>query len=1064
MPKVEALANPGREAPGDEWLERLARYLRGKEAQAVLCIVPTRDAAARLQERLLADFGVPGLFGRRIRTFYSLSREIVETRRLGRHNLSDLQRSLLVKHIADTADIPALAPIQRFPGFATALGELIGELKLAMIHPPDLRRATDKLPRSESALRAKLRDLLTLYERYQEILEDERHPLHDAEGLMWHAVSALEDEKHEAPEPLACVSTVFFHGFRSFNRVQLRLLRSIAASAREVHINLQHDPTRPEAFAASGRALEALQESLGLTPRTAESSDDRGDIEHVTANLFRPEAERKPSDGSVIILEAGSPALEADQVAREIHRLIAEERVCHSEIAIIARGKESQERFAHLLARREVPTRRRTEPLAASAVGGALTAALRVMRERWPVSAAGALLKSPCLRGDVVERARAEVNAWEQGVREGRDAWFAQWQDDDTLEVRERALGPVRDSEDRLRRARSAGDMAEAVRGFLDRLERPDVYPEPDAAARRDEDMARSELDRVIREVEYIAGLAGQPPAWETFCEDLERAVAEASYDPGPHRSEGVAILDAQALGGETYSVVFAVNLLEKVFPAQVREDPFLRDRERGLLAEVSERKVGLEPSSYRQDEERLLFWRTVSCATERLYLSYPTADEAAKESLPSFYLDEVRRLFAPETLTERRRSFSDLAPPPTGAISQDDWAACIFHGFARELQPPQQAEHAAHYNAWLGCGEARPDVYVCPTPPSADALADPLLLAALDDRDRPYHPSELESYLTCPYLYYCERLLDLHPVEREIAPADYGVLLHDVLARLYRGLDEPAGGPIDVERLDPEKVVERALQVLDECLASEPRFANLPRAQREIERQWSSAVLERFVRADLEKTAQRKLRPAYFELSFGSPPRRGADERSLPHPLDLGEVEGHGVSISGRMDRVDLTPDGAAVIIDYKLGKGLPDMREVDEGLILQAPLYALAVRELFGRDIAGAEYVSIRSGERRGLYCGEELAARKSRYNLVVAAEDLDSKLELAARSACECVGRIRRGEIPRGPREECPAWCGYRGICRMDAWTLRRIQSRRGRTPVRPASPERRGAADA
>jgi hypothetical protein len=65
----------------------------------------------------------------------------------------------------------------------------------------------------------------------------------------------------------------------------------------------------------------------------------------------------------------------------------------------------------------------------------------------------------------------------------------------------------------------------------------------------------------------------------------------------------------------------------------------------------------------------------------------------------------------------------------------------------------------------------------------------------------------------------------------------------------------------------------------------------------------------------------------------------------------------------------------------------------------------------------------------------------------NLVLSAPELEAKLEFAAQAARECVGRIRRGEMPRGPRRDCPAWCGYRGICRMDAWTLRALQSQRG-----------------
>jgi ATP-dependent helicase/DNAse subunit B len=1064
MAKVELLVAPGRESLADEWVARLARYLCGEERHRVLCIVPTGAAAAHLEKRLLVEFNVPGLFGGPIRTFYHLARDIARTTRLGGHDLSDLQRSLLLQDIAATSSVPTLSRVQRFPGFAAALGDLIGELKLAMIHPEELRRAMDKLPQSEGDLAARLRDVLSLYQRYQGTLE--RADLHDAEGLMWHAVSELARSETIMPADI-----FFFHGFRSFNQVQLRLLKVIADRAREVFIKLHHDDTRPQAFAASERALQSLRQRLGCEPQVEAAADDRGDIAHISANVFRTQAPAKRGGDSVIILESGSPAQEADQVAREIHQLVcggglcagaegdSRHRIGYCDVAVIIRGDEARRKFAHLLTRRGVPVAGCREALAASAVGRAALLCLEIIRERWPLSAVGALLKSPCLPGDMVQKARAEVNAWQEGVSEGRDIWFAPWRDDDTLEVRQEALAPVKELQDALREARSLKDMAEAARRLVNGLARPDAS---DPAALRDDDLARRKLEQVIGEVESVAALAGQPPSPRDFCEDLTRAIAAASYRPGARDTEGVAILEAQALGGETYPVVFVVNLLEGIFPAQAREDPFLRDRERRLVGAL-DTDIKLDLASERQAEERLLLWRAVSAATLRLYLSYPTADEKAREVLPSFYVDEVKRLFDPP-LKVRQRSFSDLAPHPKHAISLDDWAACIFHGFTRDLAPRDQAEHAAHYNAWLALAGARPQLYVSPIAPYDPALKDRAVLAALGERDRPYHPSELECYLKCAYMYYCEKLLALHPLRREIAPVDYGVLVHEVLARLYREWRRESDGPVEVRSRDAAAVVARGLELLDECLARQLRFANLPGAQRDIERERLRVVLARFISDDLKQTAGRGLRPAFFELEFGPQAHPSADRRSRAQALDLGDVDGRRVLIAGRMDRVDLTREGAAVVVDYKSGKTEYDLRKLDEGAMLQAPLYARAVREVFGIEVAGVEYVSVASNKRSGLYRAGALEVADAARNMVVPPPELDAKLELAAEQARACVRRIRRGEIPRGPRDECPQGCAYRCICRVDAWTLRRVIQARERADTEINEAETGDAADA
>jgi ATP-dependent helicase/nuclease subunit B len=1034
MAIIEILTTADCEAPDDPWLARLADHLRDL-TQSALCVVPTGDAARRLEERLIADFDLPGLFGGPIRTFYRLARDIARDTRLGGHDLSDLQRSLLLQQIADAAGIPTLSRIQRFPGFAAALGDLIGEMKLAMVHPEALKAALERLPQSEASLRAKLADILKLYQRYQEILQQQG--LHDAEGLMWHAVSELE--KAEATLP---AGTFFFHGFRSFNEVQLRLIKAIAGTASQVLVKLHYDPTRSDSFVTAQRTIAAL-EAMGARS-TRSDVGDAGDTDpaHIAANLFRPDAPKRPPDGSLAIIEAGSPALEADQVGREIQRLVADGRACYPDIAVILRGRDARTRFAHVLSHLGVPIRKRKEPLGTSAMGRMVLGCLRVVRDGWPVAAVGTLLKSPCLPGDPVARARAEVNAWQEGVQEDSRHWFEPWSDDDTQSARVDALTPVRDFEVRLRKASSLADMAQAVRTLMEACERPDAAnPE----ARRDDDAAREALDRIIAEVETIAPLAANAVEVGAFCDDFERAIADARYAPGPRQAEGITLIDAQALGGQTYRAVFVVNLLEKIFPALVRENPFLRDREREALQKANP-DVRLALSSENQDEERLLFWRAASCATERLYLSYPLADENAKESLPSFYVDEVVKLFSPEP-ERTTRGFSDLTPAPQEAVTGCDWAACILHGMTRDLPVPAQAQVAAHFNAWITEGETRLGSYLMPAPDYADVLADPSLLAALEARERPYRPTELEDYLTCPYLYFCSRLLEVRSVERVIEPVDRGILVHDVMARLYREWHRKAGAPIDVTSRTVDKVVARALRILDATLKRQPRFANLPTAEREIEHQTLRAVLQRFVAADIEQTAERGLRPAFFELQFGARPRRSADERSRPEPLDLGGKKGSRVLISGRMDRVDLTSDGRAVVIDYKLSRTLRDLRDVEQGLLVQAPLYSMAVRDLFGMEVVGAEYVSIGGCDRTGMYSLPSLPVRKTVYNLVKSPNEFEDLLDTAAAAARDCVARIRRGDIRRGPRDECPEYCGYRPICRVDAWTLRRIQAQRG-----------------
>ena len=98
---------------------------------------------------------------------------------------------------------------------------------------------------------------------------------------------------------------------------------------------------------------------------------------------------------------------------------------------------------------------------------------------------------------------------------------------------------------------------------------------------------------------------------------------------------------------------------------------------------------------------------------------------------------------------------------------------------------------------------------------------------------------------------------------------------------------------------------------------------------------------------------------PRKFEVGFGS--ERSAPE--LQRGLDLGD----GVTLSGKIDRIDLDPGSARGIVqDYKSGRTGHSAAEIEKELRLQIPLYMLVLRDLVGIEPLGGLYRPL-AGERR-------------------------------------------------------------------------------------------------
>jgi RecB family exonuclease len=213
--------------------------------------------------------------------------------------------------------------------------------------------------------------------------------------------------------------------------------------------------------------------------------------------------------------------------------------------------------------------------------------------------------------------------------------------------------------------------------------------------------------------------------------------------------------------------------------------------------------------------------------------------------------------------------------------------------------------------------------------------------VAALSETDafeltRAVSPTSLEHYAACGFRYFCKSVLRLNtveePGEREIMdPATRGSLMHDVLDRFYREKRE-AGRPAVREQWNEEDH-QWLLAILDEELAAARArgLAGLPIYSRHEARN---------IRADLLRFLDED---SVFRLETGAVP--------VGFEQDIPEQQVGGVTLRGRVDRIDKTPDGSrAWVIDYKTGKS-DDYKGIENdplggGRRLQLPVYISAVQ----------------------------------------------------------------------------------------------------------------------
>jgi hypothetical protein len=501
----------------------------------------------------------------------------------------------------------------------------------------------------------------------------------------------------------------------------------------------------------------------------------------------------------------------------------------------------------------------------------------------------------------------------------------------------------------------------------------------------------------------------------DEFARLLKQFLADESLPDMPSPGQGVLVADVTHARYISRPVVFVIGLDNTAFPA--RSGGFsLHDPE---FARIRRTHAELE--------DPLLFYSAMQGA-ETLYLTFPGIDDDGRDSTLSPYLREIR---------EKNKAWLTPEFHHGVAGSAREGGCSTFLGRAETaLRLLKQENEASDLLAGI---EARDSVlgmflrnaigiYVNLAENKGFRLVSPYSLETVrhDWGDiRVYGVTDLETYAACPIRFFLVRLLRL-TVEREdgseLDPADRGVIIHDCLARFYRGrIDRGnpgfSAGEVESCRKDMREICEQVFAEQSEVFAMLHPVAML--AEKRFILSWMDAFLDH----EAEYFQRQRFRPEYLEVDFG----RSRNERSKPFPpLQLGEGDST-FSVGGRIDRIDVDRSGERPlfrVIDYKTGSRSVSVRYLEEGRDLQLALYLKATRECILPDC--------------GIHDGVFYSLREMDFSLYrlnrkpLEGFSWEEYIRIACGKAGEIVESIREGSFPVGKCER-NGYCEFRPLCR-------------------------------
>jgi ATP-dependent helicase/nuclease subunit B len=900
-------------------------------------------------------------------------------------------------------------------GFYELLQEMVTEFKHYCFSPDALARLledVDAFPvkrNRQEVLADKLHDLHLIYEDLEEALSGTYIDTDDYMGLLAEKLP-LADFMRGAE--------VWVDGFYSFTPQERLVLEGLMKQCKRVTITLTLDrpyegsaPNEIDLFhpaALTYRKLITTAEEAGTTVESPvqlvenKRQEKRAALKHLEKHYEqRPP---KPFHGKegIRLSAAVNRRSEVEGTARKIVKLARDEGLRWRDIAVLTRDLGTYHDLVKtILEDYEIPAfvdQRRSmlhHPLIEL-----IRSSLEVITQNWRYEAVFRCVKTdllfPADAGTTFEKLREDMDQLENYVlahgiygkqwKPGREWTYRRYYGLDGVdipqtdherkeerrinELKEMIAAPLARLQRDMKKAKKHRDRCEALYLFLETL---DVPAKIESWRNKAEEAGQLETARehdqvwsaVIELFDQMVEMVGEKEgSTDVFAKMIETGLDTMRFALVPPALDRVLVGSLDRTRSVDVRAVFILGVNEGVIPAKPPQDGILSEEEREMLYHQG---VELAPGSRRQLlDEDFLIYLSLTGAKERLWISYPLADEEGKALQPSILMNRLKTIF-PDVSEEllggdpRERSEENQLAYMTNPLRTLSYTARQL-GEWRKGYPISDVWWDA-YNWFVTDEDWRQN---------ADRMLGGLFYQnnekkltrettkSLYGETIQASVSRMERFQSCPFQQFASHGLRLkeRDVYRLEAP-DIGQLFHSALKSITEHLQAEKRDWGDLTRKESEQLAGRFVDELipklqRQILLSSNRHLYIARKLKEVVGQAANVLSEHGKASGFS--------PVGLELPFGS-------ESELP-PLEFQLANGNAMQIIGRIDRVDAAQSSHGLllrVIDYKSSQTSLSLTEVYFGIALQMLTYLDVVlthaNRWLGKDAtpAGALYFHV-------------------------------------------------------------------------------------------------------
>ena len=930
----------------------------------IILVVPDQYTL-QAERNAISHLKVKGLMDLEVLSFSRLAGRVLNETGGSRRTPIDKhgRHMLLAKIMKDCEeDLLVFRGMSSSHSFLDMANNLISEMKQYNSTPEEIVRIIGEM-KEDSLLRRKLSDIALIFGNYEEMISEKYIDTEDHLNLFLSKIGQSD---------LVRNAEFWVSGFDSFTPKSIKIIEELTLHSHGVNMMLTSDNAGAdeELFQLTRDVMWKLEKVVGsgLTEKQrVDSPDAQRDpaIRHLEKQIFaHPYQPFTGGDESLLFCRAANFYSEAETAAAYIISLVRDHGLRFRDIAVICndmdgRGAIIKRVFDEYGISFFMDQKRRALHNPAIVF---ISSLLDVIQSGWAYEDIFRLVKTGFCPIDPEEAEELETYAiryrirgskWKKDFIYGKKE-YEEEEFQKLNENRRKIAAFIGAYEESAVKAVTVKEKTHVLREFLHGD--ADLVNELEAFCRDLDEAGELEAAMEMQQIwESIQGLLDQLVELigeEAISGEDYSSMLQAGFDsielgliPTTIDQVVVGTMQRTRVGQIKALVVMGAN--DGILPAAANEDDLLNQDERALLQQQD--ILICKDDDLRSMEERLAIYKQLSRPEKYLWIGYSAADMEGKELRPSIIFDKLRKLYPDVPLEKDLRNREDPMELLAGPESSLKFLAEALNkaGSGEEQLDPVWKATFNWYKEKddRGLEIVGQGIRFTNQMENLETNLVEKLFGREGRRELRVSPSRLERFSRCPFAHFVH--YGLSPKERrvfEVAGREVGDVYHHCLMRLAESLTVK-GVPLTHEespwmRITEEECSEKVATLMEE-VAAEYREGVLVAGEEERYRTTRmQEVCQRAAWALVRHVKQGQINEIYFEEAFGI----GEDKLFPPIRVAVGEKE---LLIEGKIDRIDVLPDGFVKVIDYKSGKEKFDVKEALGGWRLQLMLYLKAATD---------------------------------------------------------------------------------------------------------------------